>query len=87
MNQDRVQVGFKSGVCSLELFNTRADDAGVYTCRASNELGDAQSECTLTVQKKGGEPLPLITTSRNRRIYDSLRVGDVERSRWLFLKN
>nr|AZI15635.1 UNC-22 [Auanema rhodensis] len=83
VDQDRVQLMFRSGVCSLEIFNARLDDAGTYSCRATNELGEDYTECVITVQTKGGEPIPRVSTStRNRRsVYDSLRTSDVERSR------
>ncbi|VDK80684.1 unnamed protein product, partial [Cylicostephanus goldi] len=84
VNQDRVQTTFRSGVCSLEIFNTRLDDAGTYTCTATSPLGEATTECTVTVQTKGGEPMPRVTSHRTssyrRSVYDSMS-SDVERSR------
>lgn len=81
VDEDRVQVSFRSGVCSLEIFNARVDDAGTYTVTATNELGTDVSECVLTVQTKGGEPIPRISSFRPRRAYDTLSTGtDVERS-------
>uniref|UniRef100_A0AC34GPF1 Twitchin n=1 Tax=Panagrolaimus sp. ES5 TaxID=591445 RepID=A0AC34GPF1_9BILA len=91
VNQDRVQLNYKSGVCSLEIFNTRIDDAGTYTCKATNEYGEDTTECSLTVQKRGGEPLPpissLMPSRSSRKIYDSFDItrsqssADVSRSR------
>uniref|UniRef100_A0A7E4VU92 non-specific serine/threonine protein kinase n=1 Tax=Panagrellus redivivus TaxID=6233 RepID=A0A7E4VU92_PANRE len=79
VNQDRVQLNFKSGVCSLEIFNTRVDDAGTYTCRASNDLGEDTTECALTVQRRGGEPLPpmssLMPSRSSRKIYDNFDIN------------
>ncbi|TMS38626.1 hypothetical protein L596_005310 [Steinernema carpocapsae] len=81
VDEDRVQLTYRSGVCTLEIFNSRLEDAGTYTCRASNERGEDSTDCVLTVQGRGGEPIPL-PTIRPRRVYDSLRIGgDVERSR------
>ncbi|VDM69940.1 unnamed protein product, partial [Strongylus vulgaris] len=85
VNQDRVQTTFRSGVCSLEIFNTRLDDAGTYSCTASSPLGEATTECVVTVQTKAGEPMPRVssyrTSSYRRSVYDSLSANDVERSR------
>ncbi|CAA98064.2 Twitchin [Caenorhabditis elegans] len=81
VDEDRVQVSFRSGVCSLEIFNARVDDAGTYTVTATNDLGVDVSECVLTVQTKGGEPIPRVSSFRPRRAYDTLSTGtDVERS-------
>lgn len=54
LNMDRVQVLNKAGVCSLEIFNARMEDAGAYECHASNELGTETTVCQLTVQPRGG---------------------------------
>ncbi|PIO72952.1 immunoglobulin I-set domain protein [Teladorsagia circumcincta] len=81
VDQDRVQTTFRSGVCTLEIFNTRVDDAGTYTCKATSPLGEDISECVVTVQTKGGEPMPRVSSYRTRRVHDSLRVNEVEKSR------
>ncbi|KAJ1363943.1 Twitchin [Parelaphostrongylus tenuis] len=81
VDQDRVQTTFRSGVCTLEIFNTRLEDAGTYSCTATNSLGEVTTDCTVTVQNKGGEPMPRITSHRPRRAYDSLGINTVERSR------
>ncbi|KAK6747288.1 hypothetical protein RB195_000476 [Necator americanus] len=85
VDQDRVQTTFRSGVCTLEIFNTRLDDAGVYSCTATSPLGEATTECVVTVQTKGGEPIPRVSSYRSsysrRSAYDSLNVSSVERSR------
>ncbi|CAJ0936412.1 unnamed protein product, partial [Mesorhabditis belari] len=87
VDADRVQLTYRSGVASLEIFNARMEDAGAYSCVATNELGEDQTECLVTVQGRGGsvrEPIPdLSAYTRPRRDRDSstLRVGgDVERS-------
>ncbi|KAK5968521.1 Twitchin [Trichostrongylus colubriformis] len=81
VDQDRVQTTFRSGVCTLEIFNTRLDDAGTYTCKATSPLGEDVSECVVTVQTKGGEPMPRVSSYRTRRVHESLRVNEVEKSR------
>uniref|UniRef100_A0AC34RIM6 Twitchin n=1 Tax=Panagrolaimus sp. JU765 TaxID=591449 RepID=A0AC34RIM6_9BILA len=83
VNQERVQLNYKSGVCSLEIFNTRIDDAGAYMCKASNDYGEDTTECSVTVQRRGGEPLPpissLMPSRSSRRVYDT--AFDISRSR------
>lgn len=81
VDQDRVQTTFRSGVCTLEIFNTRLDDAGSYSCKATSPLGEDITECVVTVQTKGGEPMPRVSSYRSRRVYDSLTVSDVQKSR------
>ncbi|PAV56317.1 hypothetical protein WR25_15732 isoform E [Diploscapter pachys] len=81
VSPDRVQTTFKSGVASLEIFSARPEDAGMYTCTASSELGEDTTECVLTVQTKSGEPVPHVSFTRTRRAYESLRTSEVERSR------
>ncbi|VDO68159.1 unnamed protein product [Heligmosomoides polygyrus] len=80
VDQDRVQTTFRSGVCTLEIFNTRLDDAGSYSCKATSPLGEDITECVVTVQTKGGEPMPRVSSYRSRRVYDSLTVSDVQKS-------
>ncbi|KJH43662.1 immunoglobulin I-set domain protein [Dictyocaulus viviparus] len=81
INEDRMQTTYRSGVCTLEIFNTRLDDAGLYSCTATNSLGEATTECTVTVQTKSGELTPRATSHRQRRAYDSINIDNVERSR------
>lgn len=52
VNQDRVQVNVKHGVCSLEIYNVRMEDAGKYSCVAENSLGSEETSCILSVQGK-----------------------------------
>ncbi|CAJ0587388.1 unnamed protein product, partial [Mesorhabditis spiculigera] len=83
VDADRVQLTYRSGVASLEIFNARMEDSGTYTCVATNELGEDSTECLVTVQGRGGsvrEPIPDLSSFRPRRDRDSslLRVNDVE---------
>uniref|UniRef100_A0AAF5DMX8 non-specific serine/threonine protein kinase n=1 Tax=Strongyloides stercoralis TaxID=6248 RepID=A0AAF5DMX8_STRER len=84
VNQDRVQLNYKAGVCSLEIFNAKKEDAGEYVCKATNELGCDETDCLVSVQERG-ETLPSVTSFsnfRHRRTYDTLRSDlDIERSR------
>ncbi|VDN31504.1 unnamed protein product, partial [Gongylonema pulchrum] len=79
INMDRAHLTYRSGVCTLELFNSRIDDAGNYRCEATNDLGKDYTECIVTVQGRGGEAIPVVP-HRTRRVYDSLKMGDIERS-------
>uniref|UniRef100_A0A915DCR3 Twitchin n=1 Tax=Ditylenchus dipsaci TaxID=166011 RepID=A0A915DCR3_9BILA len=58
VSQDRVQILCKSGVCTLEIFNMRPEDAGTYMCKAVNELGEDSTECVVSVQSRHGKPFP-----------------------------
>ncbi|XP_061088316.1 myosin light chain kinase, smooth muscle isoform X1 [Conger conger] len=45
-----VQIDYEeNGRCTLVLSNVRAADSGVYTCKATNSLGEALCSCKLTV--------------------------------------
>ncbi|XP_061124438.1 myosin-binding protein C, slow-type isoform X3 [Syngnathus typhle] len=48
----RYRMFSNQGVCTLEIRKPSPYDGGMYTCRASNDLGEAQVECKLEV--KGG---------------------------------
>ncbi|KAL3088858.1 hypothetical protein niasHS_009150 [Heterodera schachtii] len=52
VDEERVQTLYKSGVASLEMFNTRPQDAGVYTCVASNELGQDETSAPVAVETR-----------------------------------
>lgn len=47
---DRAHLTYRSGVCTMELFSSRMDDAGNYRCEATNSLGTDYTECTVNVQ-------------------------------------
>uniref|UniRef100_A0A915JMG8 Ig-like domain-containing protein n=1 Tax=Romanomermis culicivorax TaxID=13658 RepID=A0A915JMG8_ROMCU len=60
VNEDRLHVDTRHGVCSLEIYNVRLDDAGRYSCTAENKLGIAETSCVLSVQnKRGGDVEPM----------------------------
>ncbi|GMT25440.1 hypothetical protein PFISCL1PPCAC_16735 [Pristionchus fissidentatus] len=81
VDADRVQCTFRSGVATMEIFNTKIEDAGTYTCVAVNALGEDSTDCVISVQGRGGENmLPAINSFRPRRVYDSLKLGEVTRS-------
>lgn len=48
----RIITRFDFGFVSLDILGVRPDDAGIYTCRAFNELGEAISTCTIKVKGK-----------------------------------
>ncbi|KAL3085545.1 hypothetical protein niasHT_037286 [Heterodera trifolii] len=52
VDEERVQTLYKSGVASLEMFNTRPQDASVYTCVASNELGQDETSAPVAVETR-----------------------------------
>ncbi|XP_025939673.1 myosin-binding protein C, slow-type [Apteryx rowi] len=52
MNDPRYRMFSNQGVCTLEIRKPSPYDGGTYTCRAINELGEAEVDCKLEV--KGG---------------------------------
>ncbi|XP_071401845.1 myosin light chain kinase, smooth muscle-like [Centroberyx affinis] len=49
-SSSRVTMEQHDGLCSLVLSDLRPSDSGVYMCRASNKLGEAQCSAKLTVE-------------------------------------
>lgn len=48
----------EQGVCTLEIRKPSPFDSGVYTCKATNALGEASVDCRLEVKGEGwGGPL------------------------------
>ncbi|VDD97367.1 unnamed protein product, partial [Enterobius vermicularis] len=85
VDKDNAQITYRSGVCTLEIFNCKMTDAGTYRCEAVNSLGSDSTDCILTVQGRGGEPIPFIPF-RSRRIYDSNRTVETSRSNYDHLR-
>ncbi|XP_009558814.2 myosin-binding protein C, slow-type isoform X1 [Cuculus canorus] len=52
MNDPKYRMFSNQGVCTLEIRKPSPYDGGTYTCRAVNELGEAEVDCKLEV--KGG---------------------------------
>ncbi|KAJ6659981.1 hypothetical protein lerEdw1_018178, partial [Lerista edwardsae] len=50
MNDPRYRMFGNQGVCTLELRKPSPFDGGTYTCRAVNQLGEAEVECKLEVR-------------------------------------
>uniref|UniRef100_A0A8C3R7P0 Myosin-binding protein C, slow-type n=1 Tax=Cyanoderma ruficeps TaxID=181631 RepID=A0A8C3R7P0_9PASS len=53
MNDPRYRMFSNQGVCTLEIRKPSPYDGGTYTCRAVNELGEAEVDCKLEVRGKG----------------------------------
>ncbi|XP_066525660.1 myosin-binding protein C, slow-type [Hoplias malabaricus] len=68
LDDPRYRMFSNQGVCTLEIRKPSPFDGGVYTCKAINDLGEAQVECKLEVKggftffelMKRGVPLHLI---------------------------
>lgn len=50
VNDPRYRMFSNQGVCSLEIRKPSPYDGGVYTCKAVNDLGEAQVDCKLEVK-------------------------------------
>ncbi|XP_059701843.1 myosin-binding protein C, slow-type isoform X5 [Haemorhous mexicanus] len=50
MNDPRYRMFSNQGVCTLEIRKPSPYDGGTYTCRAVNELGEAEVDCKLEVR-------------------------------------
>ena len=43
---------FKNGICTLTIDETFVDDSSIFTCRAANEAGTAETSAKLVVKGK-----------------------------------
>lgn len=48
----RIRSTFDFGLVSLTVNSLRPDDSAIYTCKATNLLGEAVSTCTIKVEGK-----------------------------------
>ncbi|XP_028809633.1 myosin-binding protein C, slow-type isoform X3 [Denticeps clupeoides] len=84
IDDPRYRMFSNQGVCTLEIRKPSPFDGGVYTCKAINDLGEAQVECKLEVKggftfcelMKRGVPLHLIDKYMNEtKSLDSEKKG------------
>lgn len=59
MNDPRYRMFSNQGVCTLEIRKPSPYDGGTYTCRAVNELGEAEVDCKLEVKGKSSKTLKM----------------------------
>uniref|UniRef100_A0A8C3TU05 Myosin-binding protein C, slow-type n=1 Tax=Catharus ustulatus TaxID=91951 RepID=A0A8C3TU05_CATUS len=59
MNDPRYRMFSNQGVCTLEIRKPSPYDGGTYTCRAVNELGEAEVDCKLEVRGKSFKTLQI----------------------------
>uniref|UniRef100_A0A8B9BRT8 Myosin-binding protein C, slow-type n=1 Tax=Anser brachyrhynchus TaxID=132585 RepID=A0A8B9BRT8_9AVES len=59
MNDPRYRMFSNQGVCTLEIRKPSPYDGGTYSCRAVNELGEAEVDCKLEV-KVSYQPSPTV---------------------------
>lgn len=57
---DRYQIAFVEGTASLEISRVDMNDAGNFTCRATNSVGSKDSSGALIVQGRLGTVLPAL---------------------------
>ncbi|CDW52538.1 protein unc g; protein unc f; protein unc d; prot ein unc b; protein unc a [Trichuris trichiura] len=55
VDKDRVSLSYRHGVCSMEIYGVKMEDAGRYTCEAENSVGKASTSCVINVQGKNFE--------------------------------
>lgn len=54
IDDPRYRMFSSQGVCTLEIRKPSPFDGGMYTCKAINDLGEAQVECKLEVKGQSG---------------------------------
>lgn len=69
MNDPRYRMFSNQGVCTLEIRKPSPYDGGTYSCRAVNELGEAEVECKLEVRGKGFKTLQTPCLPENRLLW------------------
>ncbi|KAI1726538.1 protein kinase domain-containing protein [Ditylenchus destructor] len=79
VDESRAQILFRSGACSMEIFNMRPEDAGTYTCKATNELGEDRTECLVSVQTRSGQSYSPSSSTNYRS--SSTRIHQRSRAR------
>ncbi|XP_068573442.1 myosin-binding protein C, slow-type isoform X3 [Cebidichthys violaceus] len=78
LDDPRYRMFSNQGVCTLEIRKPSPYDGGMYTCKAINDLGEAQVECKLEVKggftfyelMQRGVPLHLIDKYMNEKVVD-----------------
>uniref|UniRef100_A0A8C2ZYX1 Myosin-binding protein C, slow-type n=1 Tax=Cyclopterus lumpus TaxID=8103 RepID=A0A8C2ZYX1_CYCLU len=78
LDDPRYRMFSNQGVCTLEIRKPSPYDGGMYTCKAINDLGEAQVDCKLEVKggftfyelMQRGVPLHLIDKYINEKIVD-----------------
>lgn len=82
MNTDRCQLTTKHGVCTLEIYNCKLEDAGKYSCTATNRLGMEETSCVVSVQGNSNTSIIYIVHSLNNEEYDisGRKEGKIEPS-------
>uniref|UniRef100_A0A8C3MNN1 Myosin binding protein C1 n=1 Tax=Geospiza parvula TaxID=87175 RepID=A0A8C3MNN1_GEOPR len=80
MNDPRYRMFSNQGVCTLEIRKPSPYDGGTYTCRAVNELGEAEVDCKLEVRViyhgviNPGDPLSL---AGDNQVYNARTPLDI----------
>uniref|UniRef100_A0A672NKR7 Myosin-binding protein C, slow-type n=1 Tax=Sinocyclocheilus grahami TaxID=75366 RepID=A0A672NKR7_SINGR len=59
IDNPRYRMFSNQGVCTLEIRKPSPFDGGVYTCKAINDLGEAQVDCKLEVKATKWDEVPL----------------------------
>ncbi|TNN63151.1 Myosin-binding protein C, slow-type [Liparis tanakae] len=86
LDDPRYRMFSNQGVCTLEIRKPSPYDGGMYTCKAVNDLGEAQVDCKLEVKggftfyelMQRGVPLHLIDKYINEKIVDQEEVKKME---------
>jgi hypothetical protein len=51
-SSDIIDLKYKSGVAMLSINEVFPEDEGIYTCKATNSIGTAETSCKLKVYRK-----------------------------------
>lgn len=62
------------GICSLEIRKPSPFDGGIYTCKATNALGEASVDCRVDVKGKNGEAVPRVPVSPSSTLPERLKL-------------
>lgn len=73
IDDPRYRMFSNQGVCTLEIRKPSPYDGGMYTCKAINDLGEAQVDCKLEVKGQCGPGGKLCIPARHRSQPKSLK--------------